>query len=130
MGRYINILDKKRLLDHTKTYLDNPNYELYESKLMKLINNLYMSDKIFEIYPHNFNKDKLKVEFQDSDPQEFMKTMGKWRRSYKVGEYGNYLKDFYSKLVNGHVGVGYYHLPSGEKKYLLIKTLDVNVELI
>ena len=25
------------------------------------------------------------------------------------------MKDFYSKLVNGHVGVGYYHLPSGEK---------------
>ena len=74
-----------------------------------------MSDKIFEIYPHNFNKDKLKVEFQDSDPQEFMKAMGKWRRSYKVGEYGNYLKDYYSKLVNGHVGVGYYHQPVGEK---------------
>jgi len=74
-----------------------------------------MSDKIFEIYPHNFNKDKLKIEFQDSNPQEFMEAMGKWRRSYKVGEYGNYLKDYYSKLVNGHVGVGYYHQPIGEK---------------
>ena len=74
-----------------------------------------MSDKIFEIYPHNFNKDKLKIEFQDSNPQEFMKAMGKWRRSYKVGEYGNYLKDFYSKLTNSKVGVGYYHQPSGEE---------------
>ena len=74
-----------------------------------------MSNKIFEIYPHNFNKDKLKIEFKDSNPQEFMKEMGKWRRSYKVGEYGNYLKDYYSKLVNGHVGVGYYHQPVGEK---------------
>ena len=74
-----------------------------------------MSNKIFEIYPHNFNKDKLKIEFKDSNPQEFMKEMGKWRRSYKVGEYGNYLKDYYSKLVNGHVGVGYYHKPVGEK---------------
>ena len=74
-----------------------------------------MSDKIFEIEPHNFNKDKLKVEFQDSNPQEFMEAMGKWRRSYKVGEYGNYLKDYYSKLVDGHVGVGYYHQPIGEK---------------
>ena len=55
-----NILDKKRLLDHTKLTFDNPNYELYESKLMKLINNLYMSDKIFEIYPHNFVKINLK----------------------------------------------------------------------
>ena len=44
-----------------------------------------------------------------------MKTMGKWRRSYKVGEYGNYLKDFYSKLTNSKVGVGYYHQPSGEE---------------
>ena len=74
-----------------------------------------MSNKIFEIYPHNFNKDKLKIEFKDSNPQEFMESMGKWRRSYKVGEYGNYLKDYYSKLVNGHVGVGYYHQPVGEK---------------
>ena len=52
-----------------------------------------MSNKIFEIYPHNFNKDKLKIEFKDSNPQEFMESMGKWRRSYKVGEYGNYLKE-------------------------------------
>ena len=74
-----------------------------------------MSDKIFEIYPHNFNKDKLKIEFQDSNPQEFMEAMGKWRRSYKVGEYGNYLKDLYSKLTNSKVGVGYYHQPSGVK---------------
>ena len=74
-----------------------------------------MSNKIFEIYPHNFNKDKLKIEFKDSNPQEFMESMGKWRRSYEVGEYGNYLKDYYSKLVNGHVGVGYYHQPVGEK---------------
>ena len=74
-----------------------------------------MSNKIFEIYPHDFNIDKLKNEFKDSDPKEFMKAMGKWRRSYKVGEYGNYLKDYYSKLVNGHVGVGYYHQPVGEK---------------
>ena len=74
-----------------------------------------MSNKIFEIYPHDFNIDKLKNEFKDSDPKEFMKAMGKWRRSYKVGEYGNYLKDFYTKLVKGKVGVGYYHQPSGEK---------------
>ena len=52
-----------------------------------------MSNKIFEIYPHNFNKDKLKIEFKDSNPQEFMESMGKCRRSYKVVEYGNYLKD-------------------------------------
>ena len=50
-----------------------------------------MSDKIFELYSHIFSKDKLKKEFQDSDPQEFMKEMGKWRRSYKVGEYGNHI---------------------------------------
>ena len=54
-----------------------------------------MTDKIFEIYPHNFNKDKLKIEFQDSDPQEFSNRSPRWRRSYKVGEYGNYLKDLY-----------------------------------
>ena len=29
-----NILDKKGLIDHTKTYLDNPNYGLYESKFI------------------------------------------------------------------------------------------------
>ena len=58
-----------------------------------------MSNKIFEIYPHNFNKDKLKIEFKDSNPQEFMKEMGKWRRSYKVGEYGNYLKDYSVSLI-------------------------------
>ena len=74
-----------------------------------------MSDKIFELYPHNFSKDKLKKEFQDSDPQEFMKEMGKWRRSYKVGEYGNHIKELYTKLTKGKVGVGYYHQPSGEK---------------
>ena len=71
-----------------------------------------MSNKIFEIYPHNFNKDKLKIEFKDSNPQEFMKEMGKWRRSYKVGEYGNYIKELYTKLTKGKVGVGYYHQPS------------------
>ena len=74
-----------------------------------------MSDKIFELYPHNFSKDKLKKECQDSDPQEFMKEMGKWRRSYKVGEYGNHIKELYTKLTKGKVGVGYYHQPSGEK---------------
>ena len=42
-------------------------------KLVLVMNNLYMTDKIFKIYTHNFNKDKLKIEFQDSDPQEFMK---------------------------------------------------------
>jgi len=29
-----NVLDRKGLIDHTKTYLDNPNYELYESKFI------------------------------------------------------------------------------------------------
>ena len=57
-----------------------------------------------------------------------MEAMGKWRRSFKVGEYGNYLKDLYSKLTNSKVGVGYYH-PSGEE-VLYIKIVDVNVELI
>ena len=67
----------------------------------------YLYPKIIKIFKnlnnfiHNFNKDKLKVEFQDSNPQEFKKSMGKWRRSYKVGEYGNYLKDFYSKNKDG-----------------------------
>ncbi len=83
--------------------------------LLLVTNNIYMTDKIFEIYPHNFNKDKLKIEFQDSDPQEFSNRSPRWRRSYKVGEYGNYLKDLYSKLTNSKVGVGYYHQLSGEK---------------
>ena len=30
-----NILDKRGLIDHAKTYLDNSNYELYESKLLE-----------------------------------------------------------------------------------------------
>ena len=30
-----NILDKKGLIDHAKTYLNNPDYELYDSKLME-----------------------------------------------------------------------------------------------
>jgi|TARA_B100001079_G_scaffold112341_1_gene96634 hypothetical protein len=30
-----NILDKRKLIDHTKTYFDNPNYDLYESKLLE-----------------------------------------------------------------------------------------------
>ena len=30
-----NILDKKGLIDHTKTYLINLNYELYESKIIE-----------------------------------------------------------------------------------------------
>jgi len=29
-----DILDKRGLIDHTKTYFDNPNYELYESKIL------------------------------------------------------------------------------------------------
>ena len=65
-----------------------------------------MSNKIFEIYPHNFNKDKLKIEFKDSNPQEFMESMGKWRRSYKVGEYGNYLKDYYSNYFQNSESKG------------------------
>ena len=83
--------------------------------LFLVMNNIYMTDKIFKIHPHNFNKDKLKLEFQDSDPQEFSNRSPRWRRSYKVGEYGNYIKDFYSKLTNSKVGVGYYHQPIGEE---------------
>ena len=49
--------------------------------LLLVMNNIYMTDKIFKIHPHNFNKDKLKIEFQDSNPQEFKKSMGKWRLS-------------------------------------------------
>ena len=30
-----NILDKRKLIDHTKTYLDNPNYDLYESEILE-----------------------------------------------------------------------------------------------
>lgn len=30
-----NILNKRKLIDHTKTYFDNPNYDLYESKILE-----------------------------------------------------------------------------------------------
>ena len=30
-----NILDNKGLINHAKTYFDNPNYELYESKIIE-----------------------------------------------------------------------------------------------
>ena len=73
-----------------------------------------MSDKIFH-YKHNHQTELLLKEFKDSNPQEFMKEMGKWRRSFKVGSYGEFLKHHYSFKVNGKVGVGYYHQLSGEE---------------
>ena len=73
-----------------------------------------MSDKIFH-YKHYHQIDLLLKEFKDSNPQEFMKSMGKWRRSFKVGSYGEFIKHHYTSLVNGKVGVGYYHQLSGEE---------------
>lgn len=73
-----------------------------------------MSDKIF-YYNHNHQTELLLKEFEDSNPQEFSEISKKWRRSFKVGPYGKFLKQNYSLKVDGKVVVGYYQQLSGEE---------------
>ena len=76
--------------------------------------NFGMSKKIFK-FKHSHQIDLLKKEFKESNPQEFSKYNEKWRRTFKVGDYGNFLQHYYSELIKDKVGVGFYHQLAGKE---------------